>query len=314
MTEHVGLVLEGGGMKGVYTGGVLDRFMEEDLFFPYVIGVSAGACNAVSYLSKQRGRNRRVTIDYVGRPEYLSFRNWLRSGSAFGWDLIFDRIPNELDPLDYETLFAAPCRFVMATTDPVSGEPAYFGDDVWRRGWSTFATIVRASSSLPFFAPPVEVEGRLQFDGGVGDPIPVRRALEDGCDRVVVVLTKDADYRIKPFRQKRLASWVYRRYPKLVEAMERRERVYNESMELIRRLEAEGRAFVVRPSERVPVRRLEKDRAMLERLYALGETDADRLMPRLCEWLAEGGAAKAKSDKSVPEPAPAVSAAGAQAQ
>lgn len=290
MTNNVGLVLEGGGMRGVYTGGVLERFIEEDLYFPYTIGVSAGACNAVSYLSKQRGRNRRVTIDYVGRPDYLSLRNWLRTGSMFGWDLIFDRLPNELDPLDYEALFAAPGRLVVATTDPETGEPAYYGDDVWRRDRATFSAVVRASSSLPFFAPPVEVEGRLQFDGGVADPIPVRRALADGCQRVVVVLTKDADYRIKPFRQRRLAAWVYRRYPRLVEAMERRERVYNDAMALIRRLEAEGRAFVVQPSVRVPVKRMEKDRAVLERLYALGEADAARLLPRLRAWLAAGEA------------------------
>ncbi len=288
MEEKLGLILEGGGMRGVYTGGLLERFMQDDLYFPYVIGVSAGACNAVSYLSRQRGRNRRVTIDYVGHPEYLSVRNWIRRGSMFGMDFIFDRIPNELDPLDYETLFAIRETFVVGTTDPETGEPAYYGNDAWARDKSTFSAVLRASSSLPFFSPPVLVDGKLLFDGGVADPIPVRRALEDGCDRVVVVLTKDASYRIKPFKRRRLAGWIYRRYPKLVEAMERRERVYNDSMALVRRLEAEGRAFVVQPSQKLPVGRMEKDQALLQQLFALGEADADALRGRLRAWLETG--------------------------
>jgi predicted patatin/cPLA2 family phospholipase len=267
--------------------------MEDALYFPYVIGVSAGACNAVSYLSRQRERNRRVTIDYIDRPEYLSVRNWIRKGSMFGMDFIFDRIPNEIDPLDYETLFAIRETFVVGATDPETGEPAYYANDVWARDKATFMAALRASSSLPFFSPPVPVEGRLMFDGGVADPIPVGRALADGCDRVVVVLTKDASYRIKPFKRKRLAAWVYRRYPKLVEAMERRERVYNDNMALVRRLEAEGRAFVVQPSRQLPVGRMEKDKALLRQLYALGESDADALRGKLQAWLEAGVSARA---------------------
>jgi len=293
MEESIGLVLEGGGMRGVYTGGVLERFLEDELFFPYVIGVSAGACNAVSYLSRQRGRNRRVTIDYVGRPEYLSIRNWIRKGSMFGMDFIFDHIPNRIDLLDYDTLFAIREKFVVGTTDPETGEPAYYANDVWARDKAAFTAVLRASSSLPFFSPPVDVDGRLMFDGGVADPIPVRKALEDGCDRVVVVLTKDASYRIKPFKRSRLARWIYRRYPKLVEAMERRERVYNDSMALVRRLEAEGRAFVIRPSRLLPVGRMEKDQALLRQLYALGESDADAARGKLAAWLESGAAVHA---------------------
>ncbi|HZG56323.1 patatin family protein, partial [Paenibacillus sp.] len=266
MGENIGLVLEGGGMRGVYTGGVLERFMASNLYFPYVIGVSAGACNAVTYLARQRGRNRRVTIDYVDHPDYLSIRNWLRGKGMFGMDFIFDRIPNELDPLDYEALFACPETFVVGTTDPETGEARYYGNDVWKRDKATFMAVLRASSSLPFFSPPVLVDGRLQFDGGVADPIPAARALEDGCERLVVVLTKDASYRIQPFKRRRFAEWVYRRYPRLVEAMARRERVYNESMALVRRLESEGRAIVLQPSQKLPVGRMTKDRASLERL------------------------------------------------
>ncbi|TLS50221.1 patatin family protein [Paenibacillus antri] len=294
MEEKLGLVLEGGGMRGVYTGGVLERFMEDDLYFPYVIGVSAGACNAVSYLSRQRGRNRRVTIDYVGHPEYLSIRNWIRKGSMFGMDFIFDRIPNEIDLLDYETLFKIRETFVAGTTDPETGEPAYFANDVWARDKQSFMAVLRASSSLPFFSPPVDVAGKPMYDGGVADPIPVRKALEDGCDRVVVVLTKDATYRIKPFKRRRLAGWIYRKYPKLVEAMIRRERVYNDTMALVRRLEAEGRAFVLQPSKALPVGRMEKDKALLGSLYELGESDAEAARGKLRSWIASGAPAIVK--------------------
>jgi len=271
-------------MRGVYTGGVLETFMTHGVEFPYVIGMSAGACNAVSYLSKQRGRNRRVTIDYAGRPDYLSFRNWWKTGSAFGMDLIFRRIPNELDPLDYEALFASETTFVVGATDPETGAPVYFANEAWGRDPEAFLTIVRASSSLPLFAPPVAVGDRLLFDGGVADPIPVRKALEDGCDRVVVVLTKDASYRIKPFRGRTFWRMLYRGYPRLVEAMERRERVYNETMVLLDRLQAEGRAFVIRPSAKLPVSRMERDVDKLHTLYALGERDAADALPRLADW------------------------------
>ena len=280
-----GLVLEGGGMRGVYTGGVLDVLLGAEIFFPYIIGVSAGACNAVSYLSRQPGRNRRVTIDYIGHKEYISFRNWVRTGSVFGMDLIFNRIPNEYDPLDYDALFRTGGRFVIVTTDPATGKPRYFENDVWSRDRETLASVLKASSSLPFFAPPVTVDGTPLFDGGVTDPLPVRKALADGCGKLVVVLTKDASYRIKPFKRRRLAGWMYRKYPELVAAMLRREAVYNESMADIRRLEAEGRAFVIQPSERLPVGRMERNRSLLERLYRLGEDDAREALPKLQKFL-----------------------------
>lgn len=288
MTGRIGLVLEGGGMRGVYTGGVLEAFMERGLYFPYVIGVSAGACNAVSYLARQHGRNRRVTIDYVTHPDYIGIRSWLRTGSMFGMDFIFDRIPDELDPLDYEALFAMRETLVIATTDPETGEARYFDNAAWLRDKAAFKAVIRASSSLPFVSKPVAVHGRLQFDGGVADPIPVARALADGCDRVIVVLTKDASYRIKPFKRERLARWMYPRYPRLIEAMGRRERVYNDSMALVRQLEREGRAFVLQPSEAIPASRMEKKKPLLERLYEVGERDAEEAFPRLAEWMNRG--------------------------
>jgi predicted patatin/cPLA2 family phospholipase len=284
--EKIGLVLEGGGMRGVYTGGVLETFLEEKLFFPYVIGVSAGACSAVSYLTRQRGRNRRVTVDMAAHPEYLGLRSLVKTGSYFGYKFIFEKIPNELDPLDYDALFAAKERFVMVATDPVSGKPVYFGDEVWRKNRDVFTAVIKASSSLPFIARAVNVEGRLLYDGGITDPIPVRKALADGCERVVVVLTKYASYRVKPFRQRRTARWVYRRYPRFIEALERRDQVYNETIAFLEKLEEEGRAFIIRPSQLLPAGRTERDTAKLEALYKLGESDAAELMPRLREWIA----------------------------
>jgi predicted patatin/cPLA2 family phospholipase len=283
--ERVGLVLEGGGMRGVYTAGVLERFMEQDVYFPYVIGVSAGACNAVSYLSRQRGRNRRVMIDASAHPEYISFKNWIKRGSIFGMDLIFDRLPNELDPLDYDRLFSIEETLVVGTTNPDNGKPMYYYNQEWTGNRSLFSAILQASSSLPFFSKGTVINSALMYDGGVADPIPVRKALDDGCDRLVVILTKDESYRIKPFRHRWLADRIYRKYPPLIEAMQRREQVYNESVSLIERLKSEGRAYVIRPSSLLPVRRIERDHEKLESLYTLGLHDANAELPSLREWL-----------------------------
>ncbi len=155
--KDVGLVLEGGGMRGVYTAGILEYFMEQNIYFPYVIGVSAGACMAASYLSRQMGRNRTVNIDFVNHPNYLSFRNFLRNKQLFGMDFIFDEIPNKHVPYDYESFYQSKEEFVVGTTDCESGQPVYFKKDDYG---NDMLKIIRASSSLPFVAPIIEFKGK----------------------------------------------------------------------------------------------------------------------------------------------------------
>lgn len=280
--EGVGLVLEGGGMRGVYTAGVLEYFMEQDWYFPYVIGVSAGACNAASYISKQPGRNKKVTIGYVGDTRYLSYRNLLRHRSIFGMDFIFNIIPNQLVPFDFDTFFASPQQFVIGTTDAHSGEPVYYTKHQLNE---QTMPIVQASSSLPFVSTPIHYEGRTLFDGGLVDPIPIERSIADGNTKHVIVLTKEAGYRKSPFKQRWLAKSFYPQYDGLVNVLVNRSAIYNRTLENVEQMEREGSAIVIRPSSKVVVGRMEKDPSKLEALYRLGYEDAKRLGPHMKEWL-----------------------------
>lgn len=267
---RVGLVLEGGGMRGVYTAGVLEYFLEEGIRFPYIVAVSAGACQAASYLSEQKGRNRQVTIGYVRHPRYLSVMNLFRERSLFGMDLLFNELPNKLVPFDYGAFYRNPAQFWAVTTDAESGEPFYKekGETVQD---GNFMDYVRASSSLPFVSPPVRLEGRTLFDGGVVDPIPVGKSEKDGNDIHVIVLTREAGYRKSPGRTPDwLARRMYPHYPGLLESMKRRWQVYNASLERVESLEREGRAIVLRPPAGTGVDRMTKDEGKLSALYELG--------------------------------------------
>ncbi|TCS84467.1 patatin-like phospholipase family protein [Tepidibacillus fermentans] len=279
--EGVGLVLEGGGMRGVYTAGVLEFFMEQDLYFPYVIGVSAGACNACSYISRQKGRNKRVTIDYVNDPRYLSYRNLWKEKSIFGMDFIFDEIPKRLDPFDFETFNHSKQRFIVGTTDVFTGKPVYFD----RESVEDVLQLVRASSSLPFAAPTVHIDGYTLLDGGIADPIPIRKSIKDGNLKNVIVLTRNRGYRKRPFKYKWLAKRKYPRYQGLIDAMVNRHQVYNETLDFIKQLEEEKKAFVIRPSQPLSVKRTEKDQKKLEELYHQGYEDAKKSYIHLKRWI-----------------------------
>ncbi|KYH34997.1 NTE family protein RssA [Clostridium tepidiprofundi DSM 19306] len=279
--NNIGLVLEGGGMRGVYTSGVLDYFMDENLYFPYVIGVSMGACNAASYISKQRGRNKIVNIEYVNDKRYLSYRGLLRDKSLFGMDFIFDYIPNNLTPFDFDTYINSEQKFIIVTTDCETGKPVYFNkdDDV------DTLKIIRASSSLPFISQIVEIKGKKLLDGGITDSIPVKKAIEDGNEKLVVVLTRDSEYIKKPFKMKRLAKRVYSKYPNLVNAMLERHIMYNNTLEYIRELESQGKAFVIRPSHPLNVGRVERNQDKLRKLYEMGYEEAKACGSKLKEFL-----------------------------
>lgn len=278
--SHTGLVLEGGGMKGVFTAGVLDYFLEKDLFFPYIIGVSAGACQAVSYLSRQKGRNKQVNIGYISDSRYLSYRNLIRHRSIFGMDFMFDEIPRKLVPFDFETFNGAKERFLVGTTECIQGKPVYF-----EKGECDILQVLRASCSLPFVSPIVEIEGMPLLDGGMTDPIPIRKSISDGNTKNVVILTKHPGYRRGPFKAKWLAKLMYPRYKGLIEALVKRPQLYNDCLDLLDELEAAGQAFVIRPQRKVEVKRLEKDPVKLELLYKEGYEEAIRVYDRLTEWL-----------------------------
>lgn len=279
----MGLVLEGGGMRGLYTAGVLDFFLDQNLHFPYVIGVSAGACHAASYISQQKGRNKIVNIGYIQDPRYISYRNLLKTKSLFGMDFVFNEIPNRLEPFDYETLYRSKQKYIIGTTDCQSGQSMYFEKSECDP--DIILKVLMASSSLPFVSPTVNIKGQHLLDGGIADPIPIQKSLRDGNSKNVIILTRNKEYRKKPFNYKWFARRFYSRYPGLVDALLKRHEVYNSALEQIETMEEQHQAFILRPSEPLKVDRLERNPQKLTHLYSLGYRDAQTSMEQIKKFI-----------------------------
>lgn len=271
------LVLEGGGLRGVFTCGVLDCFMDNGIRFPFTVGVSAGACNGLSYMSGQRGRARASNIDLMDKYHYVGFKYLLTQRCIMDFKLLFEDFPEKIIPYDYDAYFSNPDRFVMVTTNCLTGKAEYFEE---RQSSARVMDIVRASSSLPFVSPVTYVDGVPMLDGGIVDSVPVQYAMDMGYDKLVVVLTRNRGYRKKK-ESMPLAKAMYRKYPLLQKALSQRNAVYNRTMELIERLEDEGRIIVIRPVKPVQVGRMEKDTAKLAALYDEGYDVASRLIGAL---------------------------------
>jgi predicted patatin/cPLA2 family phospholipase len=284
MIAGVGLVLEGGGMRTTYTGGVLDAFMDAGVDLAYVIGVSAGANAGSHYVARQRERSHRVFVDLVADPRYAGWRNVARERSWFGMEFLFRTLPDELAPFDYEGFRSSPRTLVAGVTDCRTGAARYYAQRDEDPRWYV-QTLLRASCSLPLLSPPVMVQGRPCVDGGVTDSIPILRAVAGGNPRNVVVLTRNAGYRKPPARFRALSRVLLARYPAVHAAMLRRPRVYDASLDLVERMERAGSAFVLRPVRPLAVGRMERDLARLEALYRQGYDETMARMPELEVWL-----------------------------
>ena len=273
-TDNTALVLEGGGLRGVFTCGVLDCFMDHGIRFPFIVGVSAGACNGLSYMSGQRGRAKKSNIDLMDEHHYIGFKYLLTQGCIMDFKLLFEDFPEKIIPYDYDAYFLNPTRFVMVTTNCLTGKAEYFEE---KSSSERVMEIVRASSSLPFVSPITYVDGIPMLDGGIVDSIPVEYAINQGYDKLVVILTRNKGYRKKESRMP-LAKITYRKYPNLRKALQERNATYNRTMDLIERLEAEGKITVIRPLKPVEVGRMEKDTAKLRALYQEGYDLAEQLL------------------------------------
>lgn len=279
---RIGLVLEGGGSRGIFTSGVLRYLMEEEIYLPYTIGVSAGACNGSSYISRQIDRNRTVLIDYVNHPDYLSLRNFIRKRQLFGMDFLFDTLPNDLVPFDFQSYNDAKEEFVIGVTDCVTGESVFYNKEDHAKD---VLPLLRASSSLPLVAPIVEFDNRFLMDGGISDPIPIRQSVRDGNVKNVVILTQNRGYLKKPqsigwyFRKK------YSKYPGLLKAIEKRHIVYNETLQYLHDEEKKGNVFLVYPSTKLEVGRVERNKDKLTALYHQGIEDVKKVAEPLKEFL-----------------------------
>ncbi len=266
INPKTGLVLEGGGMRGVFTCGVLDSFMDRGIRFPYTIGVSAGACNGLSYMSGQRGRAKYSNIDLLEKYQYIGLKYLLKKRNIMDFDLLFQEFPEHILPYDYESYFSSPERYEMVTTNCVTGEANYFEE---KQDKKRVIDIVRASSSLPFVCPIAYVDDVPMLDGGIVDSIPLMRARNEGFTHNVVVLTRNRGYR-KEAKDIHIPSFFYRKYPKMREALSCRCRVYNEQLEMVERMEEAGEIIVIRPQKPVMVDRIERDIQKLTDLYEEG--------------------------------------------
>lgn len=272
-TKDIGLVLEGGGMRGVFTCGVLDYFMDNGIRFPYTIGVSAGACNGLSFISRQRGRAKYSNIDMLEKYNYIGLRHYIKKRNIMDFDLLFHEFPEHIVPYDYGAYFSSPDRFEMVTTNCLTGEPNYFEE---KKDKNRVIDIVKASSSLPIMCPIAYVDDTPMLDGGIVDSIPVERAINQGYVKNIVVLTRNKGYR-KEKKDIKIPSFVYRKYPAVREALSNRNKLYNYQLELIEKMEDEGQVLVIRPQNPITVDRIEKNTHKLLALYEEGYELAQKI-------------------------------------
>lgn len=280
MRQKTGLVLEGGGMRGIYTAGVLDVFMEHGVRFDGVIGVSAGAIHGCSYVSGQMGRNLRYYKKYCRDKRFMSFRNWLLTGDFVGINFCYHELPEKLDIYDYDAFNRSGMEFYVTCSDLETGKAVYprvtdMKDQI---------DLLRASGSLPYVSKIVEIEGKKLLDGGCTDSIPVKAFRDLGFRKNVVVLTRHHGYVKEPERTWMAGIW-YRRYPKFVEALKNRHTVYNQNVKDIEALEQAGEIFVIRPSVPLTIKRTSSDPEELQQVYEIGRKNALEQLQAMQNWL-----------------------------
>jgi len=274
MNGRSSLILEGGGLRGVFTCGVLDNFMERGIKFPFTIGVSAGACNGLSYMSGQMKRAKYSNIDLLGKYDYIGLKYLFTQRNIMDFNLLFKKFPEEIIPYDYDAYARSEGRYVMVTTNCLTGEPNYFEE---KDDPNKIMAVVRASSSLPFVCPISYVDGIPMLDGGIADSIPLIFARDKGYTNNLVILTRNKGYRKKISRSDLVPNLFYRKYPQLVKAIVSRNKKYNAVLDMIESMEERGEICVIRPLKPIDVGRMEKNINKLENLYREGYSLASDL-------------------------------------
>ena len=278
---ETGLIIEGGGMRGLYAAGVLDYFMEQNLYFRDCYAVSAGSCHACSYYSKQIGRSLKVTLDYINDKRYCSVNSLIKTGDMFGAKMLYDTIPNELNIYDYDTYNQCKGNFYSVVTNCDTGEAEYIKIDDMKKD----IIAIRASSSLPLLSRIVEINGNKYLDGGISDSIPIKKSIEDGHKKNVVILTRDINYRKTKNSLMPLFKMKYKDYPNLLKSIERRHEMYNDTLDFIEKERKINNAFVIRPRNPVNIGSLEKDKKKLKSIYDQGYNDAKESFESLLKFL-----------------------------
>jgi len=275
-----GLVLEGGGVRGIYTAGVLDVFMESNVGFDGVIGVSAGAIHACSYISGQKGRSIRYYKKYSTDPRFMGLSCWLKTGDVVGADFCYHELPDKLDVFDHDSFDKNPTPYYVTCANLETGVAEY----IRLRNLRTEIDYLRASASLPYFSRIVELDGKKYLDGGCVDSVPVEAFQKLGYERNVVVLTQHEGYSKKP-EHPLLPKLLYRKYPKFRDALLKRHERYNACLKRIADMEKTGTVYVIRPSRPLEIGRLEKDPVEIERVYNIGRADAERQLQKMINWI-----------------------------
>ena len=277
-----GLVLEGGGVRGIYTAGVLDLLFDNQITFDGVAGTSAGAVHGCSFLSGQRGRSIRYYLNYCKDPRFMSIRSWIKTGNVVETEFSYHTLPEVLDPYDFEAFKQNPTPFFAVCTSLESGKAEYIRITDMKEQIDA----IRASASLPYFSNIVEIDGKKYLDGGCSEAIPLFGFMKMGFEKNLVVLTRPESYVKKP-EFKGLEKLIYRKYPDFVSAMQKRHEVYNQTVKQIAELEKQGKIFVIRPENPLPAGRMEHDPEKIKATYDLGVKDAEKALESLKAWLSQ---------------------------
>lgn len=272
-----GVIDVGGGLRGIYAAGVLDYCMEQNIKFDLGIGISAGSANMASFAAGQKGRNYQFYTEYAFRKQYMGIGNFLFKRSFVDMDYVYGTLSNSNgeNPLNYSALRDNPMELWVVATDAVTGEAEYFHkEDFMQDDYS----VLKASSSIPFVCKSYTVHGKPYFDGGLGDPVPIQKAFELGCDKVVLILTKPENEIRNSVKEEKLAVMINKRYPAIAESLRRRAKLYNESVALAQKYAEQGKVLIISPDDTCGADTLKRDKDALKRLYKKGLYDAQRIL------------------------------------
>lgn len=283
-TYNAGLVLEGGGNRGIYTSGVLDAFIESGIEFPYIIGVSAGSCNAASYMGKNFRRQHDITINYCNDKRFMSLGSCIKNGQYLNLEWVFGELCYDIMPLNYEEYEKSGAVFCVVVSNAETGKAEY----IYPKSLREFGCAqLKASSAMPIATNGVDMDGVKYFDGGVTDSIPLKRAFEDGCRKAVVILTQDRDFVKKPVKAPQIIRRTLKKYPLLAEALIDRHNMYNAQRRYVEEQEKMGNIFVIRPARPLNCSSVEKDTNKLEVIYQLGYQQGKKNIDKIREFLAD---------------------------
>ena len=273
----IGLIDVGGGMRGIYSAAVLDWCIDNNIQFDWTFGVSAGSNNITSFVAGQRGRSYRFYVEYPRRKEYMGLWQKIKTGNFLNLDYVYGVLSasDGEDPLDYDTMMASPMNMCVVASDALTGDPVYFYKETYKRDDYGF---ISASCCVPWVNQPTNYRGHLYYDGGFSDPIPIEKAFELGCDKVIVLLTRPRDFYRNPKRDRKLARPIRRKYPQTAEKLARRAELYNEELDLVKHYEKEGRAMIIAPDTIEGMDTLTRNREKQNHLYQKGLADAPAML------------------------------------